>query len=176
MSQDRLTCPYCDRTFDLDQVEAADLFRERNDLAAKLGKAWWIANEYVDCFRRQRAGRISLKKRARILREVVKLWESGVFEFDGKRYRAGQGAILAGFQAVCNRDMTGLENHNYLKRVLMGGAERLSAEGLTAREEQDREQTRLFGRDPGQKGTGGEEALAPAEIRRRAHGFLKEIP
>jgi len=142
---DKLTCPFCERSFDIEAVEGADLFRERAEIAAKLGPLWGPANEYIDCFRASRGARLNLKRRVRILGEIKRLWESGEFEYDGKRYRIRQADILAGIQAVCNADKVGFQNHNYLKRVLMPQGSRLSAEGLTSSEEVEREQKRRGG-------------------------------
>ena len=104
----------------------------------------------------------------------MKLWETGRFEFEGKAYQARQPLILSALAAVCGLEKSGFKDHNYLKRVMVNqGAEKLSAEGLTAREEQDREQKRLFGRERDQGGD--EEALAPEEIRRRARQVVEKI-
>jgi len=138
----KLTCPYCNRTFDLDMVEMAELFHERAELAARLGPCWAIANEYVDCFRQTPGGKITLKRRVALLTEVVKLWEKCEFEYDGKRYRTDPARIRAGLNTVCTLGKTALQNHNYLKKVLTGNAERVSAEGMTAKEERTREESR----------------------------------
>ncbi len=172
MTSERIICPYCDRKIELDDVERTELFTENAHLAARLGPAWRIANEYIDCFRRARGGRMSLKKRIRLLREVVTLWEGGEFVFDGRRYRVTQAEIKKALGAVCNRDIVGLENHNYLKKVMMPGGERLSAEGLTAHEEKEREQKRLF--DSRTRGA-GEDILPPDEIGRRARELVDKI-
>lgn len=126
----------------MDQVEMADLFRERNELAARLGPAWRLMNEYLDCFRQKPNGRISLKMLSRHLRGFVYIWESGIFEFQGKRYRTTQKEIMQALWTVCNMQKYGFQNHNYLKKILLNGAERISAEGLTAGEEQRREDER----------------------------------
>ena len=70
MVAEKITCPYCERAFDIDQVETADLFRERAEVAARLGKAWTLANEYLEAFRQRPGARISLKKRIRHLKSV----------------------------------------------------------------------------------------------------------
>lgn len=149
---DKITCPYCDRSFDLDQLEMADLWRERTTLASRLGQAWKLANEYCDSFRTGRDARITLKRRVAILNDVARLWEGCVFEFDGRRYKTDQRQILDALHAVCSVAKTGFTNHNYLKRVLMGSkqgdlrqARLLSSEGLTAEEEAERERARRAG-------------------------------
>jgi len=142
MRTEKITCPYCERSFDLDQIEMADLFRERNTLAARLGPAWRAANEYLDAFRQKPGGKITLKKRTRHLKGLVTLWETGEFEVQGKRYRTTQRQIMEALWTVCNMEKYGFQNHNYLKKILLNGAERISAEGLTAEEEQKREDER----------------------------------
>ena len=142
MTGDKLTCPYCERSFGRDEVENAELWRERAELAAALGPAWKLANEYADCFRATRGANMALKKRVRILREAAKLWQTQEFQFDGKKYRIKQGHIIQALYDVCSMDKTGFQNHNYLKRVLLKEAERLSEEGLTGKEEEEREKAR----------------------------------
>ena len=136
---ERITCPYCDHSIDLDIIDMAGLWKERAALAARFGGGWKIVNEYVEAFRVRPGARMALKKRLRHLEELAKLWETGVFEYDGRRYRVGKDAIMAAMQKVCNAEKTGFKDHAYLKVVLKDGAERVSAEGLTAKEEVARE-------------------------------------
>ena len=174
MPSDKITCPWCEKSFDLDLLESADLWRERSDLAARLGaQAWKLANEYADSFRSARDARITLKRRIAILSDIARLWEGCIFEYDGRRYKTDQRSILDALQAVCSAAKTGFTNHNYLKRVLMGPsqpgrqAKLLSSEGLTAGEEEAREQCRRFGRRPQDPGNADPLACpgpaAPAE-------------
>ncbi|SPD73797.1 hypothetical protein PITCH_A1970016 [uncultured Desulfobacterium sp.] len=136
---DKITCPFCDHSIDVDLVDMAGMWRQRETLAARFGSAWNLANEYVDAFRVKPGARMALKKRLRHLEELVKLWDTGIFEYDGRRYRLGKDAIKAGMQKVCDAEKYGFKDHNYLKVVLRDAAERVSAEGLTAREEAARE-------------------------------------
>jgi len=118
------------------------MFRERIDLAARLGSAWHLVNEYISCFAQSSEGRISLKKRVRLIKEMVRLWENCVFELDGKRFRTTHENIMQAMTTVCNADKFGFKNHNYLKRILTDSAVRISAEGKTAAEEEQREENR----------------------------------
>lgn len=162
---DRIRCPYCERMFDIEQMEMAEIFRERLDLAACLGGAWHLVNEYVSCFAQSSEGRISLKKRVRLIKDMIRLWENCVFELDGKRYRTTHEHIRQAMTTVCNTDKFGFKNHNYLKRVLTESAVRVSAEGMTAKEENDREvqrrrQASLFRKEdeaPGERPLSAEE-------------------
>lgn len=148
---DKITCPWCEKSFDVDQVEMAELWAERTQLAARLGQAWKLANEYCDSFRSARNARITLKRRVAILTDIARLWEVCVIEYDGKRYKTDQRSIQEALHAVCSADKTGFTNHNYLKRVLLNPAQParqaklLSSEGLTAEEEENREQSRRSG-------------------------------
>jgi len=142
MTTDRIRCPYCDRLFDIEQLEMAEIFRERVGLAARLGSAWHLVNEYVSCFAQSSEGRIALKKRVRLIKEMIRLWENCTFEIDGKRYRTTHQDIMQAITTVCNMDKYGFKNHNYLKRVLCDSALRISAEGMSAKEEAEREESR----------------------------------
>jgi hypothetical protein len=138
----RLTCPNCGQAYDLDIAEVAQIYDERSGFAARLGAAWKLANEYVDCFRAEKGARVNLKKRVRILAEICTLWEKRSFMYDGKRYRVEEREIIEALRTVCNADKCGFQNHNYLKKVLTGTAQRVSAEGLTAKEENTRHVSR----------------------------------
>ena len=109
---------------------------ELAEIGTRLGKHWLLAWEYAEAFRGRRDGTITAAKRLRIFKELAKLFESGIFEYDGKRYRTDPSKIMAALRTVCDADKYNFKNHNYLKKVLLETSERLSAEGLTAREEQ----------------------------------------
>jgi len=171
----KITCPYCERKFDVEQVEEAGLWVERGMLQERLGAGWQIACEYTDCFRQRAGARVTLKKRARILGEVAKLWETCELEYDGKRYRTDRRAIREGLATVCNADKVGFGNHNYLKRVLINaGAQRVSAEGKTAEEERRSEEQKRQRTDPaspeGYAAASDGEGMSAEEYKRR-HGI-----
>ena len=141
---DKIRCPYCERSFDVDQIETSELFQERIEIAHKFGPLWHPANEYIDTFRAGPGARITLKRRVRFLKELLRLVETKEFELDGKRYRVDPAQIKEALTATCDAQKTGLKNHNYLKRVMVDkGAARVSAEGLTARQERKIEDERL---------------------------------
>jgi len=168
---ERIRCPYCDRSIDIENLEMSDLFRELVNVAARLGSAWHLVNEYVSCFAQSFEGRISLKKRLRLIKEVMRLWENCVYELDGKRFRTDQHKIREALTAVCNMDKTGFKNHNYLKRVLTDTAERVSAEGMTAAEERRREEERRAAAKARQEGFFGDgedvKPVSAEEFKRR---------
>jgi len=177
MATDRIECPYCGKIYDLDQIENNEMFRERADLAARLGRAWPVVNEYIDAFRSKTTGRVTIKTRIRRLREVVHLWETCEYEIHGKRYRTTQEKILKALDQVCLNQLSGCNNHNYLKKVLLQGAKRVSVEGMTAKEENDREQKRLFRSETGGEGAqekkGKDDWLPVGDLASRAKDYLE---
>jgi hypothetical protein len=162
-----LVCPRCMAQLDLIHLEATAELAELADVAARLGSAWRLANEYVQAFRAGADGCVRIAKRLRLLREVARLWERCEFDLDGKRFRTDHGRILAGLTLVCNMDKHSLPNHNYLKKVLSHDAERVSAEGMTAKEEAGREEGRRL-KVEGRRGEGGGGAMSAEEYKARA--------
>ena len=161
----KLTCPYCNNKFELAEAvrvetlcnlgQALDKFKEHKPLA-------W---EYTGAFATRSLGPIAPAKRLRIVTELARLWESGIFQVQGKRYKIDRAGIVAGMRTVCDLEKFGFKNHNYLKRVLMADAERVSAEGLTAGDEKRRDEGRKT-RDE----KAGEETMSPkaqAEFKKK---------
>ena len=138
----KLTCPICQSKYSLEELATTSAMREMIGLAAKFGPTWDLVEEYVTTFRTSRYGGITLTKRLRLLREAARLWEGCEFVYSGKRYRTGHSQIREALNVVCNADKFGFRNHNYLKKVLLDGADRVSAEGMTAAEEREREDNR----------------------------------
>jgi hypothetical protein len=147
--------------------------REMIDLAARFGANWGLVFDYTECFRQETWGSVREQKRLRLLKEVWQLFQKCEFEIDGKRYRTDWPRIIAAIRAVTDADKFGFKNHNYLKRVLLGEkAERLSAEGLTAAEEQKREDSRRLKIDDGRLTIENQqsEITAGEQEIRRGHG------
>lgn len=135
-----LKCPVCRSRFTIAQAVHEKDMDEMVDLAAKFGKNWNLVFDYTECFRDSRWGSVGEKKRLRLLKDIDRLFEKVEFEYDGKRYRTDWVKILAALRVVVDVEKYGFKNHNYLKKVLMGEkAETVSAEGLTAKEEKERE-------------------------------------
>jgi hypothetical protein len=139
---EKLTCPFCEHSIDVDMVDMAGLWKEKADLASRLGSLWRLANEYLDSFRSAPDSRLSLKRRVRHLTAIAHLWETGEFEFKGRRYRLDRAVIRDALAKVCEAGKFGFSDHNYLKVIMVKNAERVSAEGLTAKEEAAREEKR----------------------------------
>lgn len=133
-------CPQCESSFTFDQMRHEGLMRDMVDLASFFGQDWNIVNEYIDCFRGSKLGSMTLPKRMRLLTGLKPLFSSLKIEHKGKVYRVTKELILKGILATIDAEKTDLKNHNYLKTILVSeGAERISAQGETAKEEGKRE-------------------------------------
>ena len=173
----KLVCPHCLRRFELVHAVRELKHRELVDLSAKFGKSWSTVFEYSECFRQSEFGTVSLLKRVRILREVAALFETLTFAFQSKQYRTTRPDVLTAMTEICNRNKWGFPNQNYLKVMLIKSSERLSAEGLTAREETRRETERAKGLRGAPVARPPEPFRAPAETAPRVNfaGIIKNL-
>jgi hypothetical protein len=160
-----LSCPVCKSKFTIAQAMHEKAMSEMIELAANFGKNWGLVFEYTECFRQEQWGSVREQKRLRLLKEIWKLFEKNEFEIQSKRYRTDWTKIIAAIRTVVDTDKFGVKNHNYLKRVLLGlDAERVSAEGMTAREETERESSRASGGErPKVKGERDGEEISGAQ-------------
>lgn len=149
-----MKCPVCRSKFCVDDCIKEGIKDELIELAAFLGKNWQLCNEYCDCFRPTQWGAVGEKKKIRLLSEMRHLFETCEFEYDGKKYKVDKSRAIAAIRAVVDAEKYGFKNHNYLKKVMLDGEffqadgrtcgkpKRLSAEGMTAAEEEKREKER----------------------------------
>jgi hypothetical protein len=161
----KLACPHCGKPVDPEQLERAGDWRECWQLAARLGKSNGLVDEYAEHWRGK--GGLTLKKKIRVYREVAQLLESSEFKFDGRRYRTDQRSVLQAIRETVDAARPPLRNHNYLFTILTRTAERLSAEGFSAKGEAQRERTAAGG--------GKEDEMAP-EVKGLVGGMLKPMP
>lgn len=139
-------CPICHSKYSLEDLMKENMKNELIELAAYFGKNWTLCNEYCDCFRPEQWGSITENRKLRLLMDLKAFTEKGEFEYDGKRYKTDERSIMAAIRATVDINRYGFTNHNYLKKILVSNkAERLSAEGFTAREESMRERKRAEG-------------------------------
>lgn len=169
-----MKCPICHSKYGIDDLAKENLHDEQVELAAFFGKNWALCNEYCDCFRPGQWGFVGEKKKARLLSELKTLFEKLEFEYDSKKYRVDKSRVVAAIRAVVDAEKYGFKNHNYLKKVMLGGElmqydgknclkpQRVSAEGLTAKEEDKRERQRAEGGGQGSE----EKAKTFAEFKK----------
>lgn len=149
-----MKCPICHSKFGVDDAIREQVKDEFIEMAAYFGRnGWMFVNEYVDCFRLNRFGSVTEKKRLRLLKELRKLYETCEFEFDKRRYRTDRQSIIGAMRVVADKEMFKFKDHNYLKQILINPfegtpnvtkAQRVSAEGLTADEEGKKEDAALY--------------------------------
>lgn len=134
----KLTCPACGAQISLDQAgQAAELVALARAGQA-FGEDWPLVSEYLNCFRRRADGALAVKKRLRLAREVYQMWQGGHFAFERQEYRVSRAGLREGLTQAVNRELVGLANHNYLKKILMETAKEESRDGereLRRREE-----------------------------------------
>jgi len=158
----KLTCPYCNMKFLVDDAARTETLHNLTQALQGFGAHRDLVWEYTGAFATQRFGPIAPAKRLRIVTELTKLWDTGIFQIDKKQYRIARDGIIKGLRKVCDLEKYNLPNHNYLKKVLRDDAERISAEGLTAGEEKRREEGKKVRRS---EDHGKEEVLSPEGLK-----------
>lgn len=157
----KLTCPYCGNKYSIGEATRSETLVNLTRALSGFGKWWLLVWEYTGAFATRRLGAIAPPKRLRIVKELAKLWETGIFELERKQYRLTRDKIIESLRTVCDLEKHGFKNHNYLKRVMTEHAERISAEGLTAREERGREDDKKARRSVGQAFQPAEKTMSP---------------
>jgi len=140
-----LICPFCGGKFRIEEATTEAIFLAYGQLQGKFDRHWPAVDEYIDCFAQSAQGTVSFKQRVRRAAELLKLFETQEFEFQGKRYRTTRQEIITAMLEICNAGKWGFNNHNYLKKILLKTAERVSAEGMTAAEEKGKEEEKRVG-------------------------------
>ncbi len=117
----KLKCPQCGFEYGwLDGVRDADLLdiiRMQADFAPHSR----LVFEYAELFGATRP--IKAAKLLRVLTEVREIWTSGSFAFQKTRYAISREGMAEALKTVCNKRLSGLDNHNYLKKVMVSVAE-----------------------------------------------------
>jgi hypothetical protein len=171
----KLVCPYCTREIKAEEAQWTADWLEYRDLAARLGKHAALTEEYAEHFR-ARSGRMTLKKKLRIIRAVARLLDDGRFQYAGKHYRADQQSVLQALRTTIDSTEPPLKNHNYLKAILAKGNEKVDAQGLSAEEERRREERRRRGDHRHNTVPGSEHGpLCPEEAKRRLGKLAENI-
>lgn len=120
----KLYCPACGAEFTLEQLsQTADVLALQRAQAA-FGDDWALIREYLNLFQGKRS--LKITKLLRLAREVWQMWENGRFCVGGVWYVVGREEFREALRSTCNQVSPGLTNHNYLKKVLVGAAEKTS--------------------------------------------------
>ncbi len=117
----KLKCPQCGFEYGwLDAVRDDDLkaiIQMQGDFAPHSK----LVFEYAGLFGTTRP--IKAAKLLRVLTEVREIWTSGSFAFQKTRYAISREGMAHSLKTVCNKRLAALDNHNYLKKVMVSVAE-----------------------------------------------------
>jgi len=164
-------CPFCGGKVRGRDATKERIYQEIIKLAAQFGGTWHLVDEYIDCFRVSEKSTMDIKKQLRLLKEIYEILIEREFEYKGKRYRTTREEIIKAMLAVCNGQIVGLTNQNYLKAIVVKNSQRVSAEGMTAAEEKEREQV--------SRGAGEQEATfleqAPEDVADHLRNILNTL-
>ena len=131
-----MRCPYCNKDFDPREALAESEWRDIISLIPEFGPYSRLAMEYCELFG-VTPFRIKTKKLLRLLREVAALFKNKSFSFNKRHYHISRQGIAEALRTVCNKHFeTPLENHNYLKKVMIGISEREAREESIRREKE----------------------------------------
>lgn len=132
----KLVCPHCGENLTAEAALREGLWVEALRSLAKFGRAAMLTLEYLELFRLPKRG-MSAERRVRLIQELLPLWETGKYQWQGCTYRAERDQIIEAFQDVLgSRTLKPpLKNHNYLKSVLHPLAQRI--EGRRERETEE---------------------------------------
>lgn len=119
-----MRCPHCGKVFDLREAIIDEEWREILKLMSELDGHGKLFLEYIENFGVHPL-RIRTKKISRLLSELHEIYTSGIFKFKNKVYRISKKGVIEALKTVCNKQFDPpLTNHNYLKQVMIGIAER----------------------------------------------------
>ncbi|MBI5588744.1 MAG: hypothetical protein HY889_10340 [Deltaproteobacteria bacterium] len=128
-----LKCPKCLYVFDPREVtknqDIVAIIRMQADFAPQ-GK---LVFEYAELFETTRP--VKEAKLLRILSEVREMWTSGKFALNKRVHVISKEGLAAALKTVCNKRFeVPLENHNYLKKVMVTVSETEAAKRSVADE------------------------------------------
>ena len=175
----KLICPKCAFEFSPGDAFADGELRDIINLLPRFQGHGKLAFEYCELFGVTPL-RLKTKKLLRLLQEVSALFGSEKYNFQRKEYSISVAGIAEALRTVCNKHFERpLENHNYLKKVMIGIAERerKDVRDRTDREQRGREETRRrpAGYDAASPAITAEEFKKKREIESLMDTFIKTI-
>ena len=119
-----ITCPKCSHKFDYREAVIDEDWRSIIKLLPVFGTHNKLVFEYVEQFGINPL-RIKSSKVLRLLRQMGKLFESESFEWRKSNKSISKSGIVEALEIVVNKNFDiPLENHNYLKKVMVGISEK----------------------------------------------------
>lgn len=158
MTAPLITCPCCGEAFDVLAVQQGRDVAEFEAMLRQFGESRGLALDYINMFRATPQSAQRLSTRAKLAGELLKLWRSGEFSYEGRAWAVSREQINQALAEVIRVKgaAAGFKNHNYLKTVL-----RQTASKTEAKAEGHRERER---RDPSQRPHAEPEKMGGEEV------------
>ena len=114
-----MRCPICSGDFDVREAMMDSEWRDIISLLPTFGGHGKLVFEYVEKFGVNPL-RVKSKKILRLLTEMSGLLRAGEFIYQKRKYSASKGVVIEAIKVVNNKHFENpLENHNYLKKVMI---------------------------------------------------------
>jgi len=166
-----IRCPKCSYKFDYQEAVMDDDWRGIITLLPVFGVHGKLVFEYVEKFGIKPLS-IKSSKVLRLLRQMGKLFEFEAFEWRKGTKSLSKSGIVEALEIVVNKNFdVPLENHNYLKKVMVGISEREGKEkSVRAEKELRRSEVRGQRSEIGNQREEGE--MTAEEFKKRKEELL----
>ena len=134
-----IKCPYCGRKCSFQEAEMNEEWRQIIKLLPTFGKHGKLVFEYLENFSLNPL-KAKSKKVLRLLTDMAKLFENEQFNMRKTTHKISRMGIIEGLTIVNNKHFSSpIENHNYLKKVMLRISEREEKEKSIESEKRLRE-------------------------------------
>jgi len=165
--QSMITCPKCSYKFDYREAVMDDDWKSIITLLPMFGTHGKLVFEYVEKFGIKPLATKSSKV-LRLLRQMGKLFETESFEWRKCNKSLSKSGIVEALEIVVNKNFdVPLENHNYLKKVMVGISEREGKEKSVRAEREMRKREKLSVNRSPLSETEKEEPMTTGEFKAR---------
>lgn len=117
----KLKCPKCLYEYDPREATKDQAMLQVIMMQPEFAPHHKLVFEYAELFGATRP--VKAAKLLRILTEVLDIWKAGQFVFQKRLYRISKEGMAQALKTVCNKNLVSLDNHNYLKKVMVTVAE-----------------------------------------------------
>jgi hypothetical protein len=139
-----MRCPLCGGEFDIMDAQMDQDWLNIVKLLPTFGGHGNLAFEYVEKFGVCPV-RMKGKKILRLLEEMSRLFRSGEFVYQRRKYTTSNQVVIEAVKAVVNKHFASpLENHNYLKKVMISLHEEAQREESKRKERELREREQVL--------------------------------
>lgn len=133
-----LKCPKCLHEYDYRQAAKDKAVVQMLGIIPEFAPHNGLVLEYLELFETTRP--LKAAKLLRLLTEMRDIWTAGQFGFQKRAYDISRQGIAQALKTVCNKRFdVALENHNYLKKVMISVAEQEAQKRSADQEKAQRE-------------------------------------